>query len=76
MSFFAAEQRLGMKKSKAYELLATGKSLAGLPRLDQAFAEGRLSWSKVRRIARIATADTEQAWIERARGASHGEVRW
>ncbi len=69
-----AEQRLGMKKSKAYELLATGKSLAELPRLDQAFAEGGLGWSKVRRIARIATADTEQAWIERARGASHGEV--
>jgi len=69
-----AEQRLGMKKSKAYELLATGRSLAELPRLDQAFAEGRLGWSKVRRIARIATADTEQAWIERARGASHGEV--
>ncbi len=69
-----AEQRLGMNKSKAYELLATGKSLAELPRLDQAFAEGGLSWSKVRRIARIATADTEQAWIKRARGASHGEV--
>ena len=69
-----AQNRLGMCRARAHELLATGARLAELPKLDEAFARGELSWSKVRRVARVATADTEQAWIERAREASQQEV--
>ncbi len=44
--------------------------LAGLPRLEVAFLSGHLSFSKVRLLARFATADNEADWIERARGVS------
>ena len=61
-----ARQRLGMSRSRASELLSTGRRLLALPLLDAAFARGELSWSKVRRLARVASADTEAAWIARA----------
>ena len=69
-----ATARLGLPRSSAYELLATGRRLEELPRLDEAFARGELSWSKVRRIARIALPETEQSWIDRACDASQEEV--
>ena len=69
-----ARQRIGMSKTRAHELLATGAQLHDLPRLDEAFARGELSWSRVRRVARVANADTEQAWIERVRDISLEEV--
>ena len=50
-----AMNRLGMSKGRARDLLLTGRKLDELPRLDAAFAEGGLSWSKVRRLARVAT---------------------
>ncbi len=69
-----ARYRLGMSKGRARDLLLTGRKLAELPQLDAAFAAGEVSWSKVRRVARVATAETEAAWVARAREASHEEV--
>ena len=69
-----ARKRLGMGRRRTYQLLATGRHLAELPRVDRAFARGELSWSKARCIARVATPDTEQAWVERARLASQEQV--
>lgn len=69
-----ARHRLGMSKGRARDLLLTGRKLAELPRLDAAFAAGEVSWSKVRRVARVATAETEAAWLVRVREASHDEV--
>ena len=69
-----ARHRLGMSKGRARDLLLTGRKLAELPLLDAAFATGEVSWSKVRRVARVATAETEAAWLARAREASHEEV--
>ena len=34
-----------------------------LPQLDKAYLEGRLSWSAVREITRVATRETESEWI-------------
>ena len=39
------------------------RELEGLPLLDQAYSEGRLSWSAVREITRVATRETEAEWI-------------
>lgn len=69
-----ATQRLSMSKGRARDLLLVGRKLGELPALDQTFSSGDLSWSKVRRLARVATPETEQAWVDRAKDLSHEEV--
>ena len=44
--------------------------LAALPRLEAALLSDRLSFSKVRLLARFVTPENEAHWIERARGVS------
>ena len=63
-----ADRLLGLRGRQVEERLRVGRCLAKLPRLDQAFASGELSWSAVRELSRVATAETEQAWIEWAKG--------
>ena len=68
LSFSSAAQfamaRLEMGKTAAYELVSLGASLDGLPRIDAAFCEGEISWSKVKLLSSIAVPDTEIAWLE------------
>ncbi|MGW5360497.1 hypothetical protein [Actinopolymorpha pittospori] len=52
--------RCGMSLAAAYEHLRVGRALEGLPRIAVEFAAGRLSYSKVRALTRIAAAG-EQA---------------
>src|SRR5690349_25133125 len=51
--------RCGMTPSTAREKLRTAHALRGLPVLSAAFADGRLSYSKVRALTRAATAANE-----------------
>ncbi|MGE3165844.1 MAG: HNH endonuclease [Planctomycetota bacterium] len=60
------DRELGIAKSTAYEYLKVGKALADLPGLRGMFASGDLSWDQVRHAARVATPETETAWIELA----------
>ena len=69
-----AMNRLGMSKGRARELLRVGRRLEELVALDAAFARGELAWSKVRRIARVATKENEVRWIERCRDLSAEQV--
>ena len=59
---------LGLKGRQTEERLRVGRALAELPRLDGALASGTLCFSAVRELSRVATAETEQAWIDWARG--------
>ena len=61
-----AVAELDLHARKAEELLRIGRKLAELPRLDQAFAEGQVAWTKVREVTRVATPDTDAAWTELA----------
>ena len=56
--------RFGMSRREARELLAAGKSLQDLPLIDDAFAEGRLCWSKVRELVKVACPRHEDRWLE------------
>ena len=60
----AEEFQIPAKKTR--ELLRTARALAELPRIDEAYAGGRVSWSAVREITRVATSKTEEAWLELA----------
>jgi Holliday junction DNA helicase RuvB len=59
-----AMARFGMSRREARELLAAGKALQDLPLIDDAFAEGKLCWSKVRELIKIATPRHEDRWLE------------
>ena len=57
------------------ELLNTARALKELPRLEQAFRKGELSWGKVRELKRVATPETEEVWVDFARQNSVTQVQ-
>ncbi len=61
-----AMTRFGMSRREARELLAAGRALQDLPLTDDAFAEGRLCWSKVRELIKVATPRHEDRWLDLA----------
>jgi hypothetical protein len=63
-SYADAELDLSVRQSR--DLVAIGKHMRELPALAQAFSDGRLSATKAREVARVATPDTDAAWTERA----------
>lgn len=65
-----AEQRLELARRTAFELIAVGKALEELPRIDAAFRDGRLRWARVRLLARVARPTFEEPWLAAALGLS------
>jgi len=61
-----AREALGRSGRWAADARALARRLAGLPQLRAALMGGVLSSSKVELVARVATADTDVAWVERA----------
>lgn len=58
--------RCGLDAVTAREHLRVGRALAELPAVRAAFAEGRLSYSKVRSLTRAVTVADEAAWVAAA----------
>ena len=50
------------------------RALAGLPKVREHFARGELSYSQVRAISRVATADTEETLLMYARHATGAQL--
>jgi len=61
-----AEQVLDLSVRQSRALLHIGRALPDFPQLDAAFAEGKIGWTKAREVVRVATPETEAAWVERA----------
>jgi hypothetical protein len=55
--------RIGMGLGAAREKVRVAKRLAELPLIDAAFAQGQVSYSKVRAMTRWATADNEEQLV-------------
>ncbi len=54
------------------KLLHLAERLEKLPLMAQAFSQGEVPWTKIREVARVATARTEREWLlSRARDKSH-----
>jgi hypothetical protein len=53
-----------------HEKLRVAEALEQLPQLATALESGALNWSGLRELTRVATAETEAAWLEVARGKS------
>lgn len=60
--------------SAARERVRVAQSLRGLPRIRALFRQGRLSYSKVRALTRVATDDTESELIDLASSATAGQL--
>ncbi len=50
------------------------RALGGLHDIDEAFAAGKISYSKVRAITRVATPETEQAFLDLAMHATAAQI--
>jgi len=55
---------VGWDAHSAMERIRVARALVRLPRVFERLAEGALSWSAVREITRVATPETEEAWVE------------
>lgn len=65
-----ADLALGLSPRVARDLLALGRGIVDLPILATALQAGELDWTKAREIVRVATPETERAWVDRAQTVS------
>ena len=68
------ERLLGYSPRTTEEKLRTAQALEHLPELAHALREGAVSWSVVRELSRVATPETERAWLEAAAGKRARQV--
>jgi hypothetical protein len=59
--------RCGTNPGAAREKVRVARALPGLPQISAAFREGRVSYSKVRAITRVATPENERGFLNIAR---------
>jgi hypothetical protein len=69
-----AERLFGYSPRLVQEKLRVAAALEELPLLSGALEHGRLSFSAVRELSRVATTATDGAWLEAARGKSVREL--
>lgn len=62
--------KLAMTPKKTRDLLRISRALNDLPLIDEAFANGKIFWSAVRELTRVATRETEGEWLDLATGSS------
>ena len=66
--------RIGLDLGAAREHVRVARSLADLPHVDVALSRGRISYSKVRAITRVATPATEASLLEMARSSTASQL--
>ena len=66
--------RCGIALGAAREKVRVAHALPTLPAIKSAFRDGKLSYSKVRAITRVATPETEQDWLQVATSATAAQV--
>ena len=68
------DHRCGLGPCAVRERIRIGRALARLPRIDGAFRDGDLSYSKVRAITRVATPETEEMLLSIADRSSAAQL--
>ena len=64
----------GIGRVAATEKVRTARALESLPKIQAAFGEGRLSYSKVRALTRVATVETEDTLLHIALNGTAAHV--
>ena len=68
------EREMGYGPQVGAERLRVARELGALPEMEARLTAGELSYSAVRELTRIATSETEQAWLDEARGKSLRQI--
>ena len=68
------ERLFGYKPRTTQEKLRVAEALEVLPQLAAALGAGTLSWCAVRELTRVVVPETEQAWLDAARGKTQREL--
>jgi hypothetical protein len=68
------ERHFGYNGRLLKEKLRVAQALERLPQTSGALRGGELNWSAVRELTRVATPETEGAWLESARGLTVRQV--
>jgi hypothetical protein len=68
------EREIGYAPQVGVERLRIALALATLPQIEASLNDGWLSYSAVRELTRVATAETEQDWLNKALGKSLREI--
>jgi hypothetical protein len=62
------EQLFGYSRRNIQEKLRVAQALEQLPAIADELRRGAVGWCAVRELTRVASADTEHAWLDAARG--------
>lgn len=68
------ERLFGYAPRLTHDKLRVAEALETLPELAQALRDGSMTWSCARELTRVATPETERAWLEQSRGRTMREV--
>lgn len=68
------ERLFGYAPRLTLEKLRVAEALEKLPELSRQLGEGAISFSQARELTRVATPETERAWLDRARGCTSRQV--
>lgn len=69
-----AERVFGFDPRATAERLRVAGALERLPSLGRALRDGAVSWSAARELSRVAAPETEDAWLEAARGKTVRQI--
>ena len=69
-----AETRYHIRPPTTRQYVAAGRALQELPGIDREFRRGGLFWSQVRELIRVATGETEEEWVEFAKGRTARQI--
>ena len=70
-----AVQELGFSKSRTDDFVRLARQLENLPAVREAVASGDLGYTKAREIVAVATPETQDTWLEAAKGSRRELVR-
>jgi hypothetical protein len=68
------ERELGYAPQAGVERVRIAFALADLPKIEAGLADGRLAYSAVRELTRVATAENEQAWLDKVFGKNLRQI--
>ncbi len=60
--------KLGFSKSRSDDFIRLARQLENLPAVREAVANGELGYTKAREIVSVATPETQEPWLEAAKG--------
>jgi 5-methylcytosine-specific restriction endonuclease McrA len=65
-----ATQSLGFSRNRYWQFKRLADDLDRLPALKEAVIAGDLGWTKAQQVARVATEETQEAWVAKAATSS------